>query len=44
MRFLWNAIPVQCVEVDDRGAAFWELNNPADVARIEAIMAEGGIE
>lgn len=44
LRFLWNAIAVQCVEVEDRGAAFWELNNPADVARIEAIMAAEGIE
>lgn len=44
LRFLWNGIAVHCVPVEDRGATFWELNNPADVARIEAIMAEGGIE
>lgn len=44
LRFLENGIPVRCVEVEARGRQFWELNNPSDVARIEAIMAEEGIE
>ena len=38
LRFMENGVPVHCVEVDARGHAFWELNNPVDVARIEAIM------
>jgi 3-deoxy-manno-octulosonate cytidylyltransferase (CMP-KDO synthetase) len=38
LRFLHNATPVRCVEVDARGRVFWELNNPADVARIESAM------
>jgi 3-deoxy-manno-octulosonate cytidylyltransferase (CMP-KDO synthetase) len=43
LRFLWNGTPVRCVEVEDRGRAFWELNNPADVPRIEAILRSEGI-
>lgn len=39
LRFMENGWPVQCVEVAARGREFWELNNPADVARIEAILA-----
>ena len=35
LRFLENDLAVQCVEVEARGVAFWELNNPEDVARIE---------
>lgn len=42
LRFMENGVPVRCVEVDSRGRAFWELNNPADVARIEAILAAEG--
>jgi 3-deoxy-manno-octulosonate cytidylyltransferase (CMP-KDO synthetase) len=38
LRFLYNATPVRCIEVDARGRIFWELNNPADVARIEAAL------
>lgn len=41
LRFLENGVPVHCVEVEARGAVFWELNNPEDVARIEAILAKG---
>ena len=44
LRFLENGIPVRCVEVEARGRAFWELNNPSDVPLIEAIMAKEGIE
>ena len=39
LRFLVQGVPVLCVEVADRGRRFWELNNPPDVERIEAIMA-----
>lgn len=41
LRFLENGRRILCVEVDARGRAFWELNNPEDVARIEAILATG---
>ncbi len=43
LRFLENAMPVQCVTVEARGRVFWELNNPVDVGRIQAIMAAEGI-
>jgi 3-deoxy-manno-octulosonate cytidylyltransferase (CMP-KDO synthetase) len=38
LRFLHNGTPVRCVEVEARGRLFWELNNPTDVARIEAAL------
>jgi 3-deoxy-manno-octulosonate cytidylyltransferase (CMP-KDO synthetase) len=38
LRFLDQDKTVLCVEVDARGRAFWELNNPSDVAVIEAIL------
>lgn len=38
IRFLDQGISVRCVEVDARGSKFWELNNPVDVARIEAVL------
>ncbi|MGP3696578.1 3-deoxy-manno-octulosonate cytidylyltransferase [Rhodobacter sp. NSM] len=40
LRFLENGRRVLCVEVEARGRQFWELNNPEDVARIEAMLAE----
>lgn len=40
LRFLENDLPVLCVEVDGQGRAFWELNNPEDVPRIEKILTE----
>lgn len=43
LRFVENGIPVLCVEVDGQGRAFWELNNPEDVPRIEGILKELGI-
>jgi 3-deoxy-manno-octulosonate cytidylyltransferase (CMP-KDO synthetase) len=43
LRFLEQASKVLCVEVDARGRQFWELNNPADVARLEAMMAQMGM-
>jgi 3-deoxy-manno-octulosonate cytidylyltransferase (CMP-KDO synthetase) len=42
LRFMENGCPVQCVAVEARGRAFWELNNPIDVARIEAILRAQG--
>ena len=39
LRFLENGRAVLCVEVEARGRLFWELNNPSDVARIEAMLA-----
>lgn len=42
LRFLENGRNVLCVEVQARGRLFWELNNPEDVARIEAMLAEMG--
>jgi 3-deoxy-manno-octulosonate cytidylyltransferase (CMP-KDO synthetase) len=42
LRFLENGEDVLCVEVEARGARFWELNNPEDVPGIEQILAERG--
>jgi 3-deoxy-manno-octulosonate cytidylyltransferase (CMP-KDO synthetase) len=36
-----RGVPVRCVEVDGQGRVFWELNNPEDVPRIEAVLNEG---
>ncbi|TCP61057.1 3-deoxy-manno-octulosonate cytidylyltransferase (CMP-KDO synthetase) [Rhodovulum bhavnagarense] len=44
LRFLERERPVLCVEVAARGRQFWELNNPSDVHRIEAMMVEMGLE
>ncbi len=41
LRFLENGHAVRCVVVEGRGRVFWELNHPADVARIEAVLREG---
>lgn len=43
LRFLENGVPVLCVQVEARGRAFWELNNPEDVPRIEAMLARMGV-
>lgn len=43
LRFLERGAPVLCVEVDAKGRQFWELNNPADVPRIEAMLAQMGV-
>ncbi|MEL7165259.1 MAG: manno-octulosonate cytidylyltransferase [Pseudomonadota bacterium] len=42
LRFLENGRQVLCVEVDARGRQFWELNNPEDVPKLEAMMAQMG--
>ena len=44
LRFLENGVPVRCVEVEARGRAFWELNNPSDIEVLEGIMQREGIE
>lgn len=43
LRFLENGEPVLCVEVAARGRQFWELNNPEDVPRLEAMMTDMGL-
>ena len=44
LRFMEHGHRILCVEVEARGRQFWELNNPEDVARIETMMAEMGLE
>ena len=43
LRFLEHGRPVLCVEVEARDREFWEMNNPADVARIEQMMQRMGL-
>lgn len=43
LRFLEHGVPVLCVQVESRGRAFWEVNNPEDVPRVEAMLAAAGI-
>lgn len=38
LRFLEHGRSVLCVEVQANGREFWELNNPEDVPRLEAMM------
>jgi 3-deoxy-manno-octulosonate cytidylyltransferase (CMP-KDO synthetase) len=42
LRFLERGVPMLCVEVAAKGRQFWELNNPEDVPRIEAMLTEMG--
>lgn len=42
LRFLERGAHILCVEVDARGRQFWELNNPEDVSRIEAMLTQMG--
>ncbi len=44
LRFLEQGRQVLCVEVDALGRGFWEVNNPEDVPRVEAMFAELGIQ
>ncbi len=44
LRFLEHGRKVMCVPVDARGREFWELNNPQDVPKIEAMMRRMGID
>jgi len=43
LRFLEAGHRVLCVEVAAQGRKFWELNNPEDVPRIEAMLMEMGL-
>ncbi len=43
LRFLEAGHSVACVEVEARGRKFWELNNPEDIPRIEAMLSEMGL-
>jgi 3-deoxy-manno-octulosonate cytidylyltransferase (CMP-KDO synthetase) len=43
LRVLEAGLPVLCVEVAARGRRFWEVNNPGDVAVVEAMLAEAGL-
>ena len=43
LRFMENGVLVRCVEVDGQGRAFWEVNNPSDIDRVEGIFRELGI-
>ncbi|WP_306151272.1 3-deoxy-manno-octulosonate cytidylyltransferase [Roseovarius sp. MMSF_3281] len=43
LRFLERGRRILCVEVQSRGRQFWELNNPEDVPRLEAMMSEMGM-
>jgi len=40
LRFLERGAHMLCVEVEARGRQFWELNNPEDVPKIEAMLSE----
>ncbi len=42
LRFLERGAHMLCVEVAARGRQFWELNNPEDVPRIEAMLQQMG--
>jgi 3-deoxy-manno-octulosonate cytidylyltransferase (CMP-KDO synthetase) len=44
LRFLDGGVPVRVVPVDPRGCDLWELNNPIDLAPIEAALAARGME
>lgn len=43
LRFLENGRRMLCVQVEARDRQFWELNNPEDVPRLEAMMAAMGM-
>lgn len=44
LRFLERERPILCVEVQSHGRQFWELNNPEDAPKIEAMLATMGAE
>ena len=44
LRFMETGRAVLCVEVETRNRTFWELNNPEDLPKIEAMMADMGVE
>lgn len=42
LRFLERGAHVLCVEVEAKGRQFWELNNPEDILKIEAMLTQVG--
>ncbi|MEL7106944.1 MAG: manno-octulosonate cytidylyltransferase [Pseudomonadota bacterium] len=42
LRFLEHGTPITCTKVEARGRAFWEVNTPEDIARVEAILMTEG--
>jgi 3-deoxy-manno-octulosonate cytidylyltransferase (CMP-KDO synthetase) len=44
LRFTEYGHPIAAVEVSAPGAVFWELNNPADVERIETALRRSGVD
>lgn len=44
LRFLEQGRKIQCVEVDGKGRAFWEVNNPSDIERVNGMLQTLGIE
>ncbi|WP_084860791.1 3-deoxy-manno-octulosonate cytidylyltransferase [Salibaculum halophilum] len=40
LRFLERDVPMLCVEVASQGRLFWELNNPEDLPKMEAMLRE----
>ncbi|MBB5514401.1 3-deoxy-manno-octulosonate cytidylyltransferase (CMP-KDO synthetase) [Rubricella aquisinus] len=44
LRFMENGVHVRAVPVEAKGRAFWELNNPVDVPRIEAMLKAQGLD
>ncbi|MCF6304088.1 MAG: 3-deoxy-manno-octulosonate cytidylyltransferase [Rhodobacteraceae bacterium] len=43
LRFLENGAKIKCVEVQAKNRVFWEVNNPVDVERVEAALAQMGV-
>ncbi|MEJ6404917.1 3-deoxy-manno-octulosonate cytidylyltransferase [Yoonia sp. 2307UL14-13] len=43
LRFVERGRQVLCVKVSAKGRQFWELNNPEDVEKIEAMLLSAGI-
>ncbi|MDA8800453.1 3-deoxy-manno-octulosonate cytidylyltransferase, partial [Amylibacter sp.] len=41
--FLENGGYINCVEVNGKGRAFWEVNNPSDVPKVNAMLKKLGI-
>ena len=44
LRFLERGRRILCVEVAAQGRKFWELNNPEDLSKIEAMLLEMGLD
>ncbi|MEJ6396538.1 3-deoxy-manno-octulosonate cytidylyltransferase [Yoonia sp. 208BN28-4] len=42
LRFLERGVSMLCVEVQSNNRQFWELNNPEDLPKIEAMLVEMG--